>query len=112
MVIAAIVVVVSVALVSVWAVRASPDALTEFVWDDDERPDNAVEAVRTYYAKWDLGFAYEEIFATTGGSEALLFSFGAIADPGDEVIVFEPFYTNYTGFAELIGVRTTPAPRS
>jgi aspartate aminotransferase len=50
----------------------------------------------------------EEIFVTTGGSEALLFVFAAVADDGDDVLVFEPFYTNYNGFAGLVGVRTVP----
>ena len=67
-----------------------------------------IEAVRTYYLKWDLKFGHEEIFVTTGGSEALLFVLAAIADHGDEVIVFEPFYTNYSGFAALVGVKTVP----
>ena len=39
------------------------------------------------------------------GSEAILFALGAICDPGDEVLVFEPFYTNYNGFATLVGRR-------
>ncbi|MDH3627484.1 MAG: pyridoxal phosphate-dependent aminotransferase [Acidobacteriota bacterium] len=67
-----------------------------------------IDAIKRYYDRWELGYAHDEIFVTTGGSEALLFVFAAIADPGDEVLVFEPFYTNYTGFAELIGVRTVP----
>jgi aspartate aminotransferase len=67
-----------------------------------------IESVRAYYARWDLEFAREEIFVTTGGSEALLFVLAAVADDGDDVLVFEPFYTNYNGFASLVGVRTVP----
>jgi aspartate aminotransferase len=67
-----------------------------------------IEAVRTYNARWGLELETEEIFVTTGGSEALLFVFAAVADHGDEVLVFEPFYTNYSGFAGLVGVRTVP----
>ncbi|ANM32046.1 aspartate aminotransferase [Acidobacteria bacterium Mor1] len=67
-----------------------------------------VEAVRVYQQRIGLPVETEDIFVTTGGSEALLFVFGAIADPGDEVIVFEPFYTNYNGFAGLVGVRSVP----
>jgi aspartate aminotransferase len=67
-----------------------------------------VEVLRTYHRKWDLELGQEEIFVTTGGSEALLFVLAAVADPGDEVLVFEPFYTNYSGFAELVGVATVP----
>ncbi len=67
-----------------------------------------IDAVRRYHAGIGLELGAAEIFATTGGSEALLFVFGAICDHGDEVLVFEPFYTNYQGFAELVGVRTVP----
>ena len=47
----------------------------------------------------------EEIIATTGGSEAILFAFLACCDEGDEVLVVEPFYTNYSAFATMAGVR-------
>jgi len=67
-----------------------------------------IEALTTYHRRIGLSVAPEEIFVTTGGSEALLFVFAAITDPGDEVVVFEPFYTNYSGFAGLVGVRTVP----
>jgi aspartate aminotransferase len=67
-----------------------------------------IESVRRYYGRWGMQVAAEEIFVTTGGSEALLFVLAAIADVGDEVLVFEPFYTNYGGFAHLVGVRTVP----
>jgi aspartate aminotransferase len=67
-----------------------------------------IEALRVYHAKWGLDLEPEEIFVTTGGSEALLFVMGAIADEGDEVLVFEPFYTNYNGFGRLVGVDTVP----
>ncbi len=67
-----------------------------------------VETLRGYYDRAGLSVAAEEIFVTTGGSEAILFVLGAIADDGDEVVVFEPFYTNYNGFASLIGVRLVP----
>ncbi len=67
-----------------------------------------VETLRGYYARVGLTVAAEEIFVTTGGSEAILFVLGALADNGDEVVVFEPFYTNYSGFASLIGVKLVP----
>ncbi|MBL7471652.1 pyridoxal phosphate-dependent aminotransferase [Robertkochia sediminum] len=50
----------------------------------------------------------EEIIVTTGGSEALLFTMGSICDPGDEVIIPEPFYANYNGFATASGVTVVP----
>ncbi|NIM01334.1 MAG: aminotransferase class I/II-fold pyridoxal phosphate-dependent enzyme [Acidobacteria bacterium] len=67
-----------------------------------------IEAVREYYDSLGLTYRTEELFATTGGSEALLFTLAAIADHGDDVLVFEPFYTNYSGFAAMVGVRTRP----
>lgn len=67
------------------------------------------EAVRDYYARDGLpAVDTSEIFVTTGGSEALLFVLAAVADDGDEVLVFEPFYTNYVGFGGLVGVRAVP----
>jgi len=67
-----------------------------------------VEALRTYYARAGITLAAEEIFATTSGSEAILFTLACLCDEGDEVVVFEPFYTNYNGFARMIGARLVP----
>ena len=67
-----------------------------------------IEALGSYYASVGLNVAAEDIFVTTAGSEALLFTLGAICDPGDEVLVFEPFYTNYNGFAAMVGVVPVP----
>ncbi len=63
-----------------------------------------IEALRSYYTSVGLPVRTEEIFVTTAGSEAILFTLGAICDPGDQVLVFEPFYTNYNGFSALMGV--------
>ena len=48
--------------------------------------------------------AARDVLVTEGGSEAILFAMIAICDPGDEIVVFEPFYTNYSGFACMCGV--------
>ncbi len=61
-----------------------------------------------YYARFGIRVASDEIVVTTGGSEAIIFAFLALADPGDEVIVPEPFYTNYNGFAVEAGVTLVP----
>jgi aspartate aminotransferase len=50
----------------------------------------------------------EDIVITTGGSEALLFAMAAVTDPGDEILVCEPYYTNYAGYAHLLGVEVSP----
>lgn len=61
-----------------------------------------------YYSKRDIPVNSEEIIITTGGSEALLFAMGSIADAGDEIIIPEPFYANYNGFATSSGVKIIP----
>ncbi|WBX69967.1 pyridoxal phosphate-dependent aminotransferase [Tenacibaculum dicentrarchi] len=61
-----------------------------------------------YYAKNDIHVNANNIIATTGGSEALLFTIGSITDPGDEIIIPEPFYANYNGFSTASGVKVVP----
>lgn len=67
-----------------------------------------LDVLHDYYRDAGIPLERGEIFVTTGGSEAILFVLGVLADPGDEVLVFEPFYTNYSGFSTLLGVRTVP----
>ena len=61
-----------------------------------------------YYRRLGLSLTADELIATTGGSEAILFAFLACADPGDEALVVEPFYTNYSAFAAMAGVTLVP----
>lgn len=61
-----------------------------------------------YYAKSDIILNHEQIIITTGGSEAILFGFMACLDAGDEIIIPEPFYANYNGFATEAGVIVKP----
>ena len=63
-----------------------------------------IEAIRKYYTTYDMNFANEDIIITNGGSEALLFSFMAACDPGDNILIPEPFYTNYNGFAQWLNI--------
>ena len=65
-----------------------------------------------YYEKQGIPVKAEDIIITTGGSEALLFTMGSIADMGDEVIIPEPFYANYNGFATSSGVTVVPVTAS
>lgn len=62
----------------------------------------------TYYKKVGIDVSYDQILITTGGSEAILFGFFCCFNPGDEVIVPEPFYANYNGFACAAGVNVVP----
>ncbi len=61
-----------------------------------------------YYRSKEISLAIENIMVTTGGSEALVFAFMTCFNPGDEVIVPEPFYANYNGFAVMAGVKVVP----
>jgi aspartate aminotransferase len=61
-----------------------------------------------YYHKNGIEVTADDIIVTTGGSEALLFAMGTICDEGDEVIIPEPFYANYNGFATASGVNIVP----
>lgn len=62
-----------------------------------------IEAVQNYYAKLGVGLDTDDIFITTGGSEALLFTCLSILDPYTEVIIPEPYYPNYTTFVHAAG---------
>ena len=67
-----------------------------------------LEAFSEYYKKHKIDFNKEDMIITNGGSEALLFSFIALCDQGDEILIPEPFYTNYNGFAQMVGVKVVP----
>ena len=64
--------------------------------------------IAQYYAKQDIYVNAQDIIVTTGGSEALSFTMGSVADPGDEIIIPEPFYANYNGFATAMGLTVVP----
>ncbi len=65
-------------------------------------------ALQEYYRRIGLDLATDEIIATTGGSEAVLFAMMAGASVGDDVLLVEPFYTNYQAFATMAGLRLVP----
>ncbi len=67
-----------------------------------------LETLREYYRRLGIELAADQIIATTGGSEAILFALVACANEGDDALVVEPFYTNYTAFATMAGVRLVP----
>ncbi|MDE0870635.1 MAG: pyridoxal phosphate-dependent aminotransferase [Flavobacteriales bacterium] len=66
------------------------------------------KGLASYYSSVGVDVTPEQIMVTTGGSEALAFAFMACLNPGDEVIIPEPFYANYNGFAATAGVRIVP----
>lgn len=65
-----------------------------------------------YYLKTGINVQPEDILVTTGGSEALIFGFMSTCNPGDEVIIPEPFYANYNGFAVTAGLNVVPVTAS
>ena len=68
--------------------------------------------IANYYSKHNVNVKHDDIIVTTGGSEALLFTFGSIMDADDEVIIPEPFYANYNGFSTASGVNIVPVMSS
>lgn len=65
-----------------------------------------------YYGRFNINVADNEILVTSGGSEALLFTFLTALDPGDELILPEPAYANYVAFAKTAGVKIVGVPSS
>ena len=61
-----------------------------------------------YYKSVGINISFEDILITTGGSEAIVFAFMTTLNPGDEVIIPEPYYTNYNGFAVQAGIKIIP----
>ena len=70
------------------------------------------DKLAAYYNKHNMNVNSSDIIVTTGGSEALLFTIGSITDPGDEIIIPEPFYANYNGFSQASGVTVVPVVSS
>ena len=70
------------------------------------------EGLSKYFHGKNLPVQTDDIIVTTGGSEALLFTFGSAMDEGDQVIIPEPFYANYNGFATASGVKVVPVESS
>ena len=67
-----------------------------------------IESIRKYYEGYNIQFNNDEIIITNGGSEALLFTILTICDDGDNILVPEPFYSNYYNFSKSVGVNINP----
>ncbi len=111
--------------VQVWGLNiGQPDIPTpKEMWDAALRDHPAVlsyapstgflelrQAITGYYTRHGVSLGPDDLIVTTGGSEAILFAFASTMDPGDEVLIPEPLYANYLGFANLLGVRVVPIP--
>lgn len=66
------------------------------------------EGLAKYYQKHDINISSDQVLVTTAGSEAIIFAMLATMDPGDEILIPEPFYTNYNGFAVEASVKIVP----
>jgi len=70
--------------------------------------DETIDSFIRYYKEWNINFEKDELIVTNGGSEAISLALTAICDMDDEIIIPEPFYTNYVGFAQSAGVKVVP----
>ncbi|MCZ2101229.1 MAG: pyridoxal phosphate-dependent aminotransferase [Chitinophagales bacterium] len=95
----------------------TPQVVIEAVQKFDQHvleysPSEGFESYRTkladYYKSKDIPVNPEDIITTVGGSEALVFGFMTTCNPGDEIIIPEPFYANYNGFATFAGLNVVP----
>ncbi len=84
------------------------NSITTLAYARSEGSEEYRTKLADYYVKNKINVSANNIIATTGGSEALLFTIGSITDPGDEIIIPEPFYANYNGFSTASGVKVVP----
>ena len=75
---------------------------------DSRGEKSLIDAVIKYYDNIDVPLCYEDVFITNGGSEGLLFAFFATMDEGDELLVPQPFYTNYNSVAKMAKIEIKP----
>ncbi len=83
-------------------------AIEVLAYSRSEGSDTYRKKIANYYKKNNIQVESNQIIVTTGGSEALLFAMGTICDQDDEIIIPEPFYANYNGFATASGVNIVP----
>jgi len=88
------------------------NAIEVLAYSRSEGSDEYRTKLANYYQLNNIDVSKEDIIVTTGGSEALLFAMGTIADYGDEIIIPEPFYANYNGFSTASGVKVVPVNSS
>jgi aspartate aminotransferase len=78
-----------------------PYAPSEGIW-------KTILAWQKYFQDQKILVEPRDIIVTSGGSEAIIFAMTVVCDPGDEIIVFEPFYANYKGYVKLSGIKLKP----
>ncbi len=85
--------------------QAVPEVLA---YSPSQGLDEALEALVSYYKDHEIKLSKEELIITVGGSEAVIFALLAVTDQGDEILIPEPFYTNYNSYAQMSGVSIIP----
>lgn len=88
------------------AVRAFDEEVLAYA--DSVGSDDLINAMIDYYKTYDMNFTRDNLLITNGGSEALLFTMMTLCNPGDNILVPEPFYTNYNGFGTCVDVKINP----
>jgi aspartate aminotransferase len=68
------------------------------------------QAIADYFGRYNVALTANNVIITTGGSEAILFAFSVAGNPGDEIVIPEPFYTNYNGYASIASIKIVPLP--
>ncbi|WP_149277414.1 pyridoxal phosphate-dependent aminotransferase [Pareuzebyella sediminis] len=84
------------------------NTLTVLEYSRTEGSETYRDKLAQYYAKHDIQITAKDIIVTTGGSEALAFALNSVLDIDDEIIIPEPFYANYNGFATAAGIKVVP----
>lgn len=88
------------------AVAAFPDPVLAY-GPSDGLPELR-QAMVAYFRRYGIEIESRDILIANGGSEAILFAFNSVADEGQEIIIPEPFYTNYNGYAEMANLKVVP----
>ncbi len=95
----------------------TPDVFMKKICAYDEKvlsygPSDGLEALKEamagYFGHHGIKLEKKNIVIATGGSEAISFAFNVVADPGDEIVIPEPYYTNYNGYASQCGLKVVP----
>lgn len=74
--------------------------------------EETLDALSEYYRTFDISLGRAELIVTAGGSEAITFALLAVTDVGDDILVPEPFYTNYNSYAQILGIKIRPIETS
>lgn len=92
------------------AVKKFHPAVLEY--GKSEGQEGLIKAIQKYYHDWGMDYNLDDIYVTNGGSEAIAFAVMTTCDPGDNILMFEPFYANYKSFVGAYNVEISGVPTS